>query len=571
MPLASGVLYALTAARSIQGGDSGELAAVGAVGGVAHPPGYPLFILWSRALGWLPAASPTHRVALATAVAAALAVFMVETAARAWGARPISASLAAAMFAFSPLAWRLATVPEVFMLNIALASAIITVAAPARWEHEERRAIFLAFLAGFGIANHHSVVLIAPLGLFAWGAAVRATERRAFAIAASFGAFVLGLFPYAYLVLAAGSECAWGDTSTLHGLLHHFFRVDYGTTQLSASTDAPEPSAQFVLFGSSLIGSGIGATLMLAAGVALKKRRWSWPVFALVASFALAGPIFLARFNLPPRNLMALVVVRFHLLPLAVGTVIGARGIDGIIDALRSRLAARVALGASIAVLLVRATLSGADAVAEHRLTTERYLRNVFTMLPRDSVLLAPDDDLVGGFEYLQGVLGERRDIVVIAPSLLLSEWYGRRTDAKLGFMVEHGRLSRDTGRPTLDATRLTEQLVASGRPVFLTKWYLASLSDQFASYPVGPLIRLPARPSEVPPPALLLQQNEEVYARLTLDETPPIAHTWAGARYLDYARPWNVLARAFEQQGDLVTAKRCQEHAQHFLPIPEP
>lgn len=571
VPLASGIAYALTAARSIQGGDSGELAAVGAVGGVAHPPGYPLYILWSRAFAWLPAGSPTHRVALTTAISAALAIFLLETAARAWGARPVAASLAAALFAVSPLAWRLATAPEVFMLNVAIASALVMVAAPAPWLHEERRAITLALLAGLGLANHHSIVLLAPLGLLAWASAVRRTERRALAVGGSLAALAIGLLPYGYLALAADRECVWGDTSTLHGLVHQFLRVDYGTTQLAASTEEPQRLAQLVLLGRTFLASGIVITLLVGAIVAVVRRRWSWPVAALTASLLLAGPIFVTRFNLPPHGLMSLVVMRFHLLPLALATVLGALGLDGVVDRVETPLAKRLALGGCVAALLARAAMSGADVVAEHRPTTERYLRNVLAMLPKDSILLAHGDDAAGGFEYLQCATGERSDVVVIAPPLMLTEWYGRRINGKLGFAVHHGERSPGEELPVMDATKLTEQLVASGRPVFLTKWFTPTQERLFPSYPLGPLIRLVQRPADIPSPRDLFEQNDAVYARLVLDSPPPVAHTWAGVRYLDYARPWLVLARAFEAQGQKREAQVCQDRANQFLPQDAP
>ena len=49
--------YAATAAREILGPDNPELATLFRVGGVAHPSGYPLAVLYLRAMRWLPSAS----------------------------------------------------------------------------------------------------------------------------------------------------------------------------------------------------------------------------------------------------------------------------------------------------------------------------------------------------------------------------------------------------------------------------------------------------------------------------------------------------------------------------------
>ena len=42
------VIYDLTMFPTISGGDSGELVGIACVGGVAHPPGYPLWLIMSR-------------------------------------------------------------------------------------------------------------------------------------------------------------------------------------------------------------------------------------------------------------------------------------------------------------------------------------------------------------------------------------------------------------------------------------------------------------------------------------------------------------------------------------------
>src|SRR5262245_1460464 len=51
-------LYALTAQPSVPPGDSGELISAASVLGVAHPPGYPLYMLVGHLARLLPGGSP---------------------------------------------------------------------------------------------------------------------------------------------------------------------------------------------------------------------------------------------------------------------------------------------------------------------------------------------------------------------------------------------------------------------------------------------------------------------------------------------------------------------------------
>src|SRR5262245_12760231 len=86
LALAMFALYAWLAPAYPLGGDTGEFATLGALGGVAHPSGYPAYVLWLRAWSWLPG-SAAQSAAVATAILGAAQVLVLHAAARAWGAR----------------------------------------------------------------------------------------------------------------------------------------------------------------------------------------------------------------------------------------------------------------------------------------------------------------------------------------------------------------------------------------------------------------------------------------------------------------------------------------------------
>jgi hypothetical protein len=149
----------------------------------------------------------------------------------------------------------------------------------------------------------------------------------------------------------------------------------------------------------------------------------------------------------------------------------------------------------------------------------------------------------------------------------LLTDWYPLQVSARLGFPVLRGERPDGAPVPTLSARSLVAQLLATGRPVFLTDWFAKGLDRQTPSYPLGPLIRVVRDPREVPDPVTLLAWNEEAFAKLALEPTLPRAGTWAGMRMLDYARPWNVLASAFDAGGDKARADACRARAGSLTP----
>ena len=85
-------LYFATAAETILGGDNAELVTLAERGGVAHPSGYPLYVLYLGALSWLPLGSPAHVAALATSLLGLATVALLYAAARRWGASPAAAA-----------------------------------------------------------------------------------------------------------------------------------------------------------------------------------------------------------------------------------------------------------------------------------------------------------------------------------------------------------------------------------------------------------------------------------------------------------------------------------------------
>ncbi|MCA9520925.1 MAG: DUF2723 domain-containing protein, partial [Myxococcales bacterium] len=87
-------IYALGAARTIQGGDASEFVLLGLErGGIAHPPGYPLYTLAVKLAALTGIAPATFAVSLTSVTFAASALFVVFLIARALGARPVAAAV----------------------------------------------------------------------------------------------------------------------------------------------------------------------------------------------------------------------------------------------------------------------------------------------------------------------------------------------------------------------------------------------------------------------------------------------------------------------------------------------
>jgi hypothetical protein len=157
---------------SIGEADTLELQVVAAQLGVAHPTGYPLYILLGKLFTWLPVENVAWRVNVASAVFAAAAVAVLYDIVRRLTDRPLLSFLSALTFAFSRTFWSQAVIAEVYTLHNLLAASILWLLLPgqgARAEGESERVALgagrcqaVAFLMGLSLTNHLTTALLIP-------------------------------------------------------------------------------------------------------------------------------------------------------------------------------------------------------------------------------------------------------------------------------------------------------------------------------------------------------------------------------------------------------------------------
>lgn len=109
------IIYVWVTPHHVGDCDNAEFVTIAAKGGVPHPTGNPLYLLWLRAMSWLPGASAAQTAAIATAILGAATVLVLHAACRAWGARGLAATVA--VFAAAPVVIRISTEAEVFALD----------------------------------------------------------------------------------------------------------------------------------------------------------------------------------------------------------------------------------------------------------------------------------------------------------------------------------------------------------------------------------------------------------------------------------------------------------------------
>jgi hypothetical protein len=437
-------LYVATLAPSVVGGDSGELTAVSVLGGVPHPPGFPVFAMLARLFAALPfGPSVAWRVNLLSAVStAAAAGFLCATAQRL--SNSVAAGcLAAALFGTNPIVWHNATAAEVFGLN-----AFFVALALWLWQRIEReptsRGMFALCLAsGLAMGNHHTFVFVGvPLLLRSWWVARH--QLRARGVAVALGCGLLGLLPYAYLMIASSSRAplSWGDQSTVSGLLAHFLRRDYGTFGMGQASAKSQVFVEAGTFAPTLYQM-LGGSLrrLLFVGPLLAVIGLLWParsrqqrtagrivlgillgytlLFAGLSNLSTEAPIYrtvLSRFFIQSDLLLAL-----------------AAGLG--LAALTSRMRARglwahwlPGLVLSLCLLTFLAGVATNAHAGQRKNTVLRdFVTAAFAAVPPNAIVITMGDHLSGAVFYLHEVEKLRPDTIHLDRNLLAGSWYCQR------------------------------------------------------------------------------------------------------------------------------------------------
>jgi len=550
--------YCVLASPFIVDGDNAELATLGAVGGRAHPPGYPLYVLWLRAWSWLPGQTPAHTAALATAMLGAAALLALHAACRAWGARPLAASIAVAVYAAAPVILRYHSQAEVFALNHLIVALVLWLAAIHGPLRGAWRAGALGLVAGLGLANHMTCALVAPIGILGIVRAVRESRARGPAAASALVGLVVGLVPYAYLFVADG-PASWGLVSSWNDLAVIVFRSEYGGMVGFAPLGA-EVSWTTNLW---LLAASIGRSWLwlpaVAGPIALGVRIWRpadggesrWGWIALAASLMLAGPLLVARFNVVPDYLGQYTCERFHMLPVLLLAIPIAVAADTAI-ARMTRPALAAALPAIAFVGLVAAALPGLERV--HSPAMEYEVRNLLRSMPRSAVAYVVPDDLCGGASYLQVARDERPDVVVLCAAMLRLPWYrAQLTRRAIGVDIAPGGLS--------------SALLKTGREVFVDPQLTNALAA-YRHYPFGIVRRVLPGDARVPPAGEIAEINRTLFNGFDLAYTwPGPTDGYAALAHYRYAATWSAIARLLDASGDRGGAQDALELAARLLP----
>ena len=426
------VVYLATLAPGLtwanNGADGGDLITAAATGGVAHPSGYPTYLLLARVFLALPAGSLAWRTNLLSALCAALTAAMVAQLVRQSAAAPrrfavVGGCLAGLAFALSPVLWSQAVITEVYALHSLFVSLILLSLPLGRPPAARPGGPQLDYLAGatFGLAlgNHLTTALLLP----PWLLFSARTDGRwqPQMLLRRLGALAAGLLVYVYLPLSASRHPAvnWGRPVDWAGFWWVVSGAPYRALAFGLPTGlvlnrvqgwASLIIAQFGLLGMvfAVYGLFFGKTNHTRVTAVLV---WVVAVFSIFAigyntadSYAYLLPVFLA---------------------LAIWLGFGIATALASLEPYRARRPVRLVL--TLGLLLAfgfGAARQWPLVDASHDLSAEDFGLALMRQAPPSSLIFTQADKDTFAAWYYHLALGQRPDVTVIVEPLLAFDWY---------------------------------------------------------------------------------------------------------------------------------------------------
>jgi hypothetical protein len=210
-------LYLRTIAPDLLGGDTGEFQFAAWRLGLAHPTGYPFYLilgwLWQHALA-LVGARPAWSLNALSAFTAAIGVGLLYLGMAQWTPLPSGLRRAAGLYSSILLAgnltyWSQALIAEVYALHVLLMLALLLATQSLVRTPSTSRLVLLAALAGLALTHHALTLFWLPALLFYWlltDPGWRRLPLSSWALAV--GAGLLPLLLYLYIPLRAGPEAS---------------------------------------------------------------------------------------------------------------------------------------------------------------------------------------------------------------------------------------------------------------------------------------------------------------------------------------------------------------------------
>ena len=444
-----GALYLLTIAPGLtwanNGADGGDFITAAATWGVAHPPGYPVYLLVAKLFQQIPIGSIAFRTNLLSLISTIIAaIFIYEitvTTLKAHKFSWIAGMIAALSFGLSRLVWSQALITEVYALQELLFVLILYLLLGKNdrgTNNQVLRNLIVGLLLGLSLGNHLTAIfLVIPVftldvfnlnSRFPGNGPEKSAATRRFqsikvnwtVFACRLIGFLLGLSFYASLFIRSksGSPVNWGNPSNMGsffdlvtGKIYQGYFNGFNNGFLSIKLNT---WSTLIVNQVGIIGIILGFFGLI---VCFRNSKSSTFLTLWIA-------ICFLGFSLVYNSIDSYIYLIFFVMVFAIWIGWGSTKIIEGLSKIRSWL------GIVFGILIIGwfvyfglfETYHKVDASQDTR--AEDFGVKVMETAPKDSIIITDGDRDTFALWYFHYVLKERPDLVIIARNLLTFEWY---------------------------------------------------------------------------------------------------------------------------------------------------
>ena len=533
------IIYVLTLSPTLNFIDSGELSAICCTLGIAHPTGYPLFILIGNLFSKLALFnSEIYTLNLMCALFGAIALIFFykfcyiifseinntkdntskakkgDLIARNNKVTILIASITSVIsLALSKNYWSQVLSIEVYPLHILLISISLFLFVRAIKKpllNKERIDIkvikewlIFAFVLGLCFTNHTSTIFLLPGYAFLFFYKYKFRKPVFISLAIMLIPFFVALSLYLYLPIRASMEplLNWGNPSTLKNFIGHLSGKQYSIWVFSSFNEMRDQMSYFMkIVPSDFMYLPILVALFGVVNLFFNNRKYFY--FTLI--------LFLTCF-IVASNYSIIDIESYFLLAYFIIAVWVGSGILWIYSMIKEeRKTNKIFIGLFLIIPLVE-IFNYSEADESNNYLVEDYTMNVFNSIEPNGIILSFQwDTWLSASYYFQHVKGIRKDIVVIDKELCRRSWYFAQLKNNYPWLIENSQKEIDEFLPELykferklpyDVTYIENKFNAmlnsfidnniSSRPFYVTDEVEQHIGENYKRIPMGLVYKL--------------------------------------------------------------------------------
>lgn len=293
------IFYLIFQTSTIYGGDAGDLVATSFVGGVAHPPGFPLYSFLGYLAHFVPYSTPAWRVALLSSITISIALtlithFMYRITHSFW-----IGFLSAATLGSTYVIWLYSIVPEVFMMNVMFLSILLVLGYSFSKHPHTKLFLIIGIVTGLAVSHHPIIVFALPSILILMFTQQKWILKQPLTIKISgLAALIISwLVPYSWAYYAAYrlAPLSWSDPINIQNMIHLITRNQYGSFQSGidyAQTIQSRLLQIPAIFEFYFQDFSILGLLLATIGAIYAVKKYRMIGISLIVGFVLTGPFY---------------------------------------------------------------------------------------------------------------------------------------------------------------------------------------------------------------------------------------------------------------------------------------